>query len=159
MFPSETSIMENDTLQGEMSIPKRAGGENQRGGKEHKKRILVIDDEPLLVDLMVHLLSLLGYQVDSAFDHQEASGRLKDQSYDLIFLDMKMPMMDGKAFYRKINEYIPTLAKRIVFLTGDVGNEETFKFIQETKNLYIGKPFTVKEMRELLSRFFQEQKR
>ena len=151
--------MKNETLSGEMSISKRAIEEKQRGGKELRKRILVIDDEPLLVDLMVHLLSLFGYQVDSAFDHREASGRLKDQSYDLIFLDMKMPMMDGKTFYRKINEYIPTLEKRIVFLTGDVANEETFKFIQETKNRYISKPFTLKEMRELLNRFFDEQKR
>jgi CheY-like chemotaxis protein len=151
--------MENETLQGEMSIPKRTIEEAQRGRKELKKRILVIDDEPLPVDLMVHLLSLLGYQVDSAFDHHEAFERLKEHSYDLLFLDMKMPMVDGKAFYRKINEYIPTLAKRIVFLTGDVGNEETFKFIQESENLYLGKPFTLKEMKELLSRFFQEQKK
>ena len=116
----------------------------------------MIDDEPLLIDLMVHLLSILGYEVASALDHQEAAGKLKDQSYDLIFLDMKMPMMDGKTFYLKMKEYFPEMAKRIVFLTGDVGNDETLNFLLETKNGYLSKPFTLKEIKDLLKRIFQD---
>ncbi|HZR45678.1 MAG TPA: response regulator [Candidatus Manganitrophaceae bacterium] len=151
-------MRENPALQEKLNIPKR-GLDSDHEGKDRVKKILVIDDEPLLIDLMVHLLSLLGYRVDSALDHQEAAGKLKDQSYDLIFLDVKMPMMDGKSFYLKMNEHFPALAKRIVFLTGDVGNEETFNFILETENAYLCKPFTLKEIKNLLSRFFQESKR
>jgi CheY-like chemotaxis protein len=136
-----------------IDIPKRDLEQKWRE-KDKTKRILVIDDEPLLIDLLTNLLTLLGYRVDSALNSREASGKLKDQKYDLIFLDMKMPLMDGKRFYMKIKEYIPTLAKRIVFLTGDVGNKETIDFISETQNLYLGKPFTIKEVRDLLSRFF-----
>ena len=129
--------------------------EKQRQERESPvRKILVIDDEPLLIELLINLLSLLGYQVDSALNYQEASGKLKDQTYDLIFLDMKMPLMDGRRLYLKIKEYIPALAKRIVFLTGDAGNKKTFDFISETKNLYLGKPFTIKEVKDLLDRFF-----
>lgn len=118
------------------------------------KRILVVDDEQLLLDLLTHLLSMIGYEVEQASDSREASGKLKDQEYDAIFLDMKMPFMDGKEFYLKTAEKFPLLAKRIVFITGDVANQQTRSFIQETGNLHLQKPFTIKEVKDLLERFF-----
>lgn len=120
------------------------------------KRILVIDDEQLLLDLLTHLLSMIGYEVEQALDSREASGKLKDQQYDAIFLDMKMPLMDGKEFYLKIRERFPLLAKRIVFITGDVANQQTISFIHETGNLHLSKPFTIKEVKDLLEKFFQQ---
>ncbi len=120
------------------------------------KRILVVDDEPLLLDLLTHLLSMIGYEVDQAQDSREASGKLKDQQYDAIFLDMKMPLMDGKEFFLKIREKFPLLAKRIVFITGDVANQQTISFIKETGNLHLQKPFTIKEVKDLLEKFFHQ---
>lgn len=118
------------------------------------KRILIIDDEQLLLDLLMHLLSMIGYQVDQALDSREAAGKLKDRQYDAIFLDMKMPLMDGKEFYLKIKERFPELARRVVFVTGDVANQQTLSFIEETGNLHLRKPFTIKEVKELLEKFF-----
>lgn len=120
------------------------------------KRILIIDDEQLLLDLLTHLLSKIGYEVDQASDSREAAGKLKDREYDAIFLDMKMPLMNGKEFYFKIQERFPDLAKRIVFITGDVANPETISFLRETGNLFIQKPFTIKEVKTLLERFFMD---
>ena len=120
------------------------------------KRILVIDDEQLLLDLLTHLLSMIGYQVEQALDSREASGKLKDQQYDLIFLDMKMPLMDGKEFYLMIKEKFHLLAKRIVFLTGDVANQQTTSFIKETGNGHLQKPFTIQEVKSLLENFFHQ---
>lgn len=119
------------------------------------KKILIIDDEQLLLDLLTHLLSKIGYQVDQALDSQEAAGKLKDQEYDVIFLDMKMPLMDGKAFYSTVRQRFPDLAKRIVFVTGDVANPETLSFLKESGNLHLQKPFTIQEVKNLLDRFFQ----
>jgi len=118
------------------------------------KRILIIDDEQLLLDLLTHLLSKIGYEADQALDSREAAGKLKDQRYDAVFLDMKMPLMDGKAFYLKIRENFPEMAERIVFITGDVANPETLSFLKETGNPFIQKPFTIKEVKSLLDRFF-----
>lgn len=119
------------------------------------KKILVVDDEPLLLDLLGHLLTRIGYQADRAHDSREAAGRLKDREYDLIFLDIKMPLMSGKEFYLKIKEHLPQTASRIVFLTADVSNAETLTFIKRTGNLYLRKPFTIKEVGGLLQKFFQ----
>lgn len=119
------------------------------------KKILVIDDEPLLLDLLTHLLSRIGYQADRAIDGREAAGKLKDGEYDLIFLDIKMPFINGKDFYQKIKTYAPHLAKRVVFLTADIASKETFEFIQGTGNLQLQKPFTIKEAKTLLENFFK----
>ena len=119
------------------------------------KRILVVDDEQLLLDLLTHLLAKFGYQVDQALDSAQAAGKIKEGEYDLIFLDMKMPLMDGREFYLKVKERFPPLAKRIVFLTGDIANPETTQFIEETGNLRLLKPFTIQEVRNLLEQFFQ----
>ncbi|MBI3805149.1 MAG: response regulator [Nitrospirae bacterium] len=119
------------------------------------KKILIIDDEQLLLDLLTHLLSKIGYEVDQALDSQEAAGKLKDQTYDAIFLDMKMPLMDGKAFYSTIKQQFPELAKRIVFVTGDVANPDTVSFLKGAGNLHLQKPFTIQEVKSLLDRFFK----
>lgn len=119
------------------------------------KRILVIDDEQILLDLVTHLLSKIGYQVDQAIDCREAAGKLKGGGYDAIFLDMKMPFMDGKAFYEKVQAHLPEMAKRIIFLTGDIANQATTEFIQETGNLHLHKPFTIKEFKAVLDLLFQ----
>ena len=99
---------------------------------------------------------MIGYEVDQAQDSREASGKLKDQQYDAIFLDMKMPLMDGKEFFLKIREKFPILAKRIVFITGDVANQQTISFIKESGNLHLQKPFTIKEVKDLLEKFFHQ---
>lgn len=119
------------------------------------KRILVVDDEQLLLDLLTHLLSKFGYQVDQAIDSAQAAGKIKEEEYDLIFLDMKMPLMDGRGFYLKIKERFPHFAKRIVFLTGDIANQDTTQFIKGTGNFHLHKPFTIKEVRDLLEEFFK----
>lgn len=119
------------------------------------KQILVVDDEQLLLDLVSHLLSKIGYHVDQAIDCREAAGKLKGKGYDAIFLDMKMPFMDGKGFYEKVQSHFPDMAKRIIFLTGDIANQSTTEFIQETGNLHLHKPFTIKEFMAVLDQLFQ----
>jgi CheY-like chemotaxis protein len=118
------------------------------------KRLLIIDDEQLLLDLLEHLLVRLGYQVDPVLDVREAFHKLEEQNYDAIFLDMKMPLMGGKEFYSEISEKFPVLSGRIVFVTGDLANPVTASFIEETGNFYLQKPFTLKEVMDLLERFF-----
>lgn len=118
------------------------------------RRILIVDDEPFILDLLTHLLSQFGYEVNQALGSREAAGKLKE--YDAIFLDMKMPLMGGKEFYLKITERFPLLARRIVFVTGDVANPQTISFIKGTGNFYLQKPFTIREVRDLLERLFKD---
>src|SRR5215469_5858136 len=75
----------------------------------HKpKTILVVDDDPVIREMMVDILDLEGYAVDVARNGQEALNRIQslqragnDCGY-LIFLDLMMPVMDGQTFYREL---------------------------------------------------------
>ncbi len=118
-------------------------------------RILIVDDDQLLLDLLTHLLSRIGYEVEQALESGEALERLTHREFDAIFLDMKMPKMDGKEFYSKVQEQAPGFLKRIIFVTGDVANPATITFLKETGNFHLSKPFTIGEVRTLLHRFFQ----
>lgn len=100
--------------------------------------ILVVDNEPVILDLLTYLLSRSGYQVDQAPDATAALRKLDDQEYDAILLDMRMPDMDGKALYEKIKSRSADLAARIIFVTGDLGNRQTTSFLQATGNPYLG---------------------
>lgn len=115
------------------------------------KRILVIDDEPLILDLLTILLSNFGYQVDRASSAQEALRQIDTQ--DAIFVDIRMPGMDGKEFYERVKACFPPMARRVIFVTGDLACPQTISFIRRTGNLYLEKPFTLKEVRALLEVF------
>jgi two-component system response regulator VicR len=73
-----------------------------------KKKILVVEDDQALNDAFTMILAN-GYDVDAAFDGQEALDLTKNNNYDLILLDLLMPVMDGKAFLRafKNDKQIP----------------------------------------------------
>lgn len=119
-----------------------------------KKRVLLIDDEPTILDLMKEIIEGMGHQVCMTSDARMALEKIRHKHYDLIISDMRMPIMHGKAFYETVGKSRPELRKRIVFTTGDVINPETQSFIQETRCQYIGKPFTPMELKRFISNFF-----
>ena len=123
-------------------------------GRAVGKRVLVIDDEVVLVDLVGHFLTREGYQVEKISDSQEGLRLLDSRQFDLIFLDMKMPQISGREFYQRVRERIPEVSERIVFLTGDVASRATQTFIEATGNICLRKPFTLKEIKDVLNRFF-----
>ena len=91
------------------------------------RRILAVEDEPVIMDLYVDLLGRLGHSVDTAGTGMEALRKLRQQDYDLVLSDIKMPKMSGIEFYEKAVEAKPRMRKKFVFMTGDVnslGNEQ-----------------------------------
>lgn len=84
----------------------------------NKKKILLVEDELFLRDLYVEALTTAGYEVITAVNGQEAYDKLKQGGYDLILLDIVMPIMDGIQVVEKLKEEgsaIPN--KYVVFLT------------------------------------------
>ena len=69
------------------------------------KRILVIDDDPLVRRTLQLLLQQAGYTVDSAADGQQGLEKLPEGHFDLVMTDVRMPGMDGFAVLRAIREY------------------------------------------------------
>ena len=122
-------------------------------GKEGKgKKVLVIDDEEAILQMVREALSEHGYEVDVARDGESALLRLNNTPYDLALCDWKMPGLNGQQVYEKIRASNPALSDRIIFITGDVINDKTQKFLQERKKVCLSKPFSLTEFRDAIGR-------
>ena len=126
----------------------------EKGAKVLKKKILIIDDEPLLLDLLKTVIEEIGHEVDAASDARHALEKIRYTAYDLIICDMRMPHMDGKEFYRKAEELSPGLKKRIIFSTGDVVNADTQSFLKQSGARWLEKPFTPTDLKRFLAGYF-----
>jgi len=113
-------------------------------------KILVLDDDPSLAEMLAETLLILGHQASSCQDSTEALDLLKTQTFDLIISDYRMPGLDGCGFYQRVRSTMPDLANRIVFLTGDALNHTTQAFLESTGNAYLTKPFRLDDVREVI---------
>ncbi len=111
------------------------------------KKILVVDDEPDLTMLCKMILEDEGFSVDAFTDSLLALENFKPNFYDLIILDIKMPVLDGFELYKKIKELDAHV--NICFLTAsemyyEKFREEEYSFLD--KNLFIHKPIENEEL-------------
>ncbi len=110
------------------------------------KSIMVIDDEVTITELIDDLLSRYGAKVDffncgaQAFDH------LCVKSYDAIVCDQRMPGVNGQSLYRMVESLDPEMARRFLFVTGDVLNDRTKQFFAQTGARYLRKPFRLDDL-------------
>jgi signal transduction histidine kinase len=117
--------------------------------------VLVVEDEPLVGDMMEDLLRLEGHAVDRAVNGREALERLAQGSYDLIISDVQMPDLSGPAFHQELLRIDPALARRVIFVTGDVTSPETRTFLEQGGLAYLEKPFEVAAFRAAVHRGLQ----
>jgi len=114
-------------------------------------RILVVDDEMSIQEVFVDLLTQAGHHVDTASDVPEALSKIATGAHDLIIADMKMPNGTGLDIYTAILEMRPHLARRIIFITGDVTSDETLDFLRETGNELLLKPCDLGEIEHAIA--------
>ncbi len=119
-------------------------------------RILAVDDEPPVLRFLERALGRSGYSVDSVDSARDAIERLRREEYDLVLLDIKLPGTSGIEVYRHIQRRTPAVARRIVFITGDIIEADTRKFLARTKARYIVKPFSAERLRKEVSRALAE---
>jgi signal transduction histidine kinase len=116
--------------------------------------VLLVEDEPALAQAVSDGLSDAGFVVDRAGDGEEALARVGARTYDLVVCDLKMPRVDGMSFYRAIAASKPALARRVIFVTGDVVGTDAERFLEETGCRWLAKPFRLADLlraaRELL---------
>jgi DNA-binding response OmpR family regulator len=108
--------------------------------------ILLVEDETLLATAVSDALRDAGYLVQRASDGEEALALVRAQSFDLVICDLKMPRLDGKAFYRTVSESVPALARRVIFVTGDVAATDAEKFLEESGCRWLAKPFRLGDL-------------
>ena len=79
-----------------------------------------------------------------------AEDMLTEEDYDLLLIDIRTPVMNGKQLHQYINDRYPKLINRVVFTTGDVMNSETQNFIEQSGRPFLPKPFTPDDLKAVV---------
>jgi CheY-like chemotaxis protein len=130
--------------------------ENTCAAQTRRKRILVVDDEPLVSVLMAEALAMEGHDVDTAKDGQEALEKVSACAYDAILSDLRMPGLDGVGLYRGLDQHHPSLLRRIAFVSGTTQPVEYASFLEETGVTVLRKPFAIDDLQRLVQRLLEE---
>lgn len=105
------------------------------------ERILVVDDEPLMLSFLAEALKRQSYEVDLAENGKRALTLLRSRSYDLLISDMKMPEISGLELLRKAKELSPSLA--VIMMTAFGTIESAVEAMRLGAYTYLLKPFTL----------------
>lgn len=111
-------------------------------------KVLVVDDNAMNQEVIVEFLELEDYDIDQASDGQEALDMVQANQYDLILMDIMMPVMDGVMATRKIRELEDSVKSsvRIIAVTAKVARDNAHIWKEAGFNGYIIKPFDEEEL-------------
>lgn len=116
----------------------------------HRRRALVVEDEPSISQICQRILMAQGFDVDIAMNGLIAKKMVDDRSYDLCLTDIRTPAMDGIQLYQYLEQEHPELARRVIFTTGDVMSGYIAQFLEGTKRPFLPKPFTPDELKQVI---------
>ena len=116
-------------------------------------QVLVVEDHPVNQKLTVALLAKLGIAADLASNGAEAVDRVRAKAYDLVLMDLQMPVMDGLEATRRIRELDLPVQPLIVALTASAYDTDRERCLQAGMDDFLGKPFRLEELRSKLTSF------
>lgn len=119
--------------------------------RQKRKKILVVDDEPLIGSICEEFLTNNGFSVEVATNGDMAQSKLEKEEFDLCLLDVKMPIMDGTQLYRYIERSNPELVNKVIFMTGDVLSDKIAEFLTKTNRPHLAKPFTLDDLQAIVN--------
>jgi DNA-binding response OmpR family regulator len=113
-------------------------------------RVLFVDDEEELVSAVVERLGLRGIEAQGALTGTEALRLIKEQSFDVVVLDVKMPGLGGLEVIKRIRHEHPSLA--VVFLTGHGAEEDAEEGLRMGAFEYLMKPINIEALVKILQK-------
>jgi PAS domain S-box-containing protein len=122
---------------------------------EVSARLLVVDDEAEIAELIGEMLSSAGYEVMTAESGAVALAMLEEARFDAIISDLHMPELDGAGLWREVKRTRPALARRMLFVTGDTLSPTARQFLDEARCDRLNKPFAKAELLARVSALLQ----
>jgi CheY-like chemotaxis protein len=118
--------------------------------KETQQKILVVDDNEMIRDLLERMLIHLGYKVAMAKNGQEAIDMLREDTaqFDIIIVDLIMPQVDGLACFEEIKSLNPNVP--VIISSGAANKDSLFG---KGLSAYLEKPYTIEKVKETLEKF------
>ena len=115
------------------------------------RRVLVVDDEPAMRAAMSAFLRSEGHEVQVAASGTAARALLETNEYDVVLLDLRMPGLGGEMLYRELCQRRPEMARRVVFVTGDLQSDAARGFLADAGRRVIGKPFQLDDLAAIVA--------
>ena len=112
--------------------------------KKSKAEILVVEDDPAILNGLLDVLVFNGFQAEGADDGAEGLKKALDKSFDLIILDVMLPRLDGFSICKKIREKKP--AQGVLMLTAKGSEDDIVTGFQAGADDYVSKPFSLREL-------------
>lgn len=122
-----------------------------------KKKILIVDDEPELVEMLRMRLEASDYEVVSANDGEEGLQKTKSEKPDLVVLDIMMPKKDGYTFVKEMKTDKTTKHIPVIVLTAKTKMQDLFEM--EGVKDYVVKPFESKELLAKIATHFNAEEK
>jgi PAS domain S-box-containing protein len=116
-----------------------------------ERSVLIVDDEADIREALREILASAHHRVFTAASGREALEQLAARAYDVVLTDIRMPGVDGPALYAEIERRWPSLAARVVFVTGDTLTSTLRDFVARSGRPVIEKPFLPADVRRLVA--------
>lgn len=113
-------------------------------------RLLFVDDEPALRASMIAFGKLRDFTVTAASDGREALDLVLSRDFDAVICDLRMPVLDGPAFFEALRAERPSLSARTMFVTGDVVGASSRSFLETIRQPVLVKPFDFERIEDAL---------
>jgi DNA-binding response OmpR family regulator len=113
---------------------------------KRERRLLIIDDSDVFRHGLENILAGEGFSVETTPDGIVAQHMLNGNKYDIVLIDLMMPVMSGIDLYQCIEEGYPEVAARVVFMSTEVPDPATGNFFKKKARPFLLKPFTIDEL-------------
>jgi DNA-binding response OmpR family regulator len=114
-------------------------------------KVLVVDDEPEITDIVETFLSEAGYTVTVENHSRQAIAKAKEFKPDVVILDIMMPDIDGYAICQEIKQDPALASVPIIFLTGKDRNDDMGRSFKAGGDMFIKKPFSCERLLEIVN--------
>ncbi len=113
--------------------------------------VLVVEDEPVISQLVERVLTNTNTRVTVAADGRIAQEVLQSKQFDVCLIDMRTPAMNGRELYEWIEKNRPYLLSRIIFTTGDTMSNNIENFLDSAGKPFLPKPFTPGQLKSIVA--------
>ena len=121
--------------------------------------VLIVDDDVGIRRSHTRMLERAGFTVSSVDNAVAAFEELQKQSFGAILLDIQMPGLTGTSFFEQLEERLPHMASRVVFLSGFVDENDTHEFLVRSGQPFLAKPTQLDELVETVRQMVERSKR
>jgi DNA-binding NtrC family response regulator len=119
-------------------------------GEEQKTKILLLDDEPIVLKRLKPALEKAGYEVEAFSRSLEASNRIMETEFDIVITDLKMEGIDGMQFLTQVKSRSP--ATEVIVITGFATMETAKESFKKGVFDFLAKPFKLGEIQDVVAK-------